>query len=71
MREDRLVLSDIESALLQGTIQKEYRDDPRGVRYCIVGYAVDLSTPVAVVLRFTHEDHLLIITTFVSDKHVE
>ena len=65
MRNDRLVLADIESALLRGRIDREYRDDPRGTRYRVVGTASDLETPVVVVVRFILDDRLLVITTFV------
>ena len=68
MRNDDLVLADIESALLRGTIHDEYRNDPRGVRYRVVGTASDLATPVAVVVRFVVDDRLLIITTFVLEN---
>jgi len=65
MRNDHLTLIDIESALLQGIIDCEYRDDPRGIRYRVSGTASDLETPIGVVVRFVLEDRVLVITTFV------
>lgn len=66
MRNDRLTLPDIESALLRGIIEQEYTDDPRGTRYLVVGEASDLSTRIAVVVRFIRQDDLLIITVFLA-----
>lgn len=71
MREDDLIVADIESALLGGRIAEEYRDDPRGTRYRVLGIATDLDTPVAVVVRFVVEGQLLVITTFVPKADAE
>lgn len=62
MRDDNLDLVDVESAILTGTIVQVFTDDPRGVRYEIVGQANDLSTDVGVVVRFA--GRLLIITVY-------
>jgi len=62
MHVDRLDVVDVESALLTGTIERVFTDDPRGTRYEIVGRATDLSTAVAVVVRFAGP--LLIITVY-------
>ena len=62
MREDHLDVVDIESAILTGTIERVFEDDPRGRRYEVVGTACDLSTPVGVVARFAGP--LLIITVY-------
>lgn len=62
MREDHLDVVDVESAILTGTIERVFEDDPRGRRYEVVGTACDLSTPVRVVVRFVGP--LLIITVY-------
>ncbi len=62
MPEDRLDVVNVESAILTGTIERVFEDDPRGPRYEVVGTACDLSTPVGVVVRFAGP--LLIITVY-------
>ena len=62
MRNDRLDVVDIEAAILTGTIERVYEDDPRGPRYEIVGRITDLSTQVGVVVRFAGP--LLVITVY-------
>lgn len=62
MRNDRLDLVDVESAILTGTIERVFDDDPRGRRYEVVGKACDLTTDVGVAVRFAGP--LLIITVY-------
>lgn len=62
MRDDKLDLVDVESAILTGTIERVFDDDPRGRRYEVVGMATDLTTKVGVVTRFVGT--LLIITVY-------
>jgi len=52
MREDSLDIVDVESAVLTGTIEAVFDDDPRGRRYEVIGRACDLDTRVGVVVRF-------------------
>lgn len=52
MRADRLDVIGVESALLTGTIHRQFFDDPRGVRYEVIGTACDQATPVGVIVRF-------------------
>ena len=66
MRNDRLDTVDVESAILTGTIERVFDDDPRGRRYEVVGKACDLTTRVGVVARFAGP--LLIITVYVGKK---
>ncbi len=61
-REDHLDVADVESAILTGTIDRVFEDDPRGLRYEVIGTACDLSTSVGVVVRFAGP--LLIITLY-------
>ena len=62
MRDDRLDVVDVESAILTGTIKRAFEEDSRGRRYEVVGKACDLLTEVAVVVRFAGP--LLIITVY-------
>ena len=62
MREDRLYVVDVESAILTGKIERVFEDDPRGPRYEVVGQACDEFTKVGVVGRFVGA--LLIITVY-------
>lgn len=64
MAEDDLDVDDGESAILRGTIVRIERDDPRGTKYVIHGLAVDGSTLVGAVGRFTSTERFLIITTY-------
>jgi len=68
MRDDGLELPDVESVLLTGRIDHRYPRDPRGTRWRVVGVATDLTTEVAVVVRFVLRNQLLVITTFVVEK---
>jgi len=62
MRKDHLDVVDVESAILTGTIEAVFDDDPRGRRYEVIGLACDLSTSVGVVARFAGT--MLIITVY-------
>jgi len=62
MREDGLYVVDVETAVLTGTIARVFEDDPRGVRYEVVGTASDLSTVVGVIGRLVGT--VLIITVY-------
>ena len=62
MEADNLDLVDLESAILTGTIQRVFEDDPEERRYEIIGKACDLTTDVGVVVRFAGS--LLVITVY-------
>ena len=62
MREDRLDVVDVESAILTGKIERVFEDDPRGARYEVVGKACDEFTEIGIVGRFVGA--LLIITVY-------
>jgi len=64
MADDNMDVLDIEAAMLTGRIEEVLTQDPRGTRYVVVGFATDLETSVAVVVRFLEQDHLLIITVY-------
>ena len=67
MYADNVTVPDVETALLRGTMNREYGDDPRGPRYHVVGTGTDLLTSVAVVVRLTNQGRVLIITVFRLD----
>lgn len=66
MVEDLLDILDVEAAILSGTISRLEKEDPRGTRYVVIGFADDQRTPVGVVGRFVHESRFLIITVYVA-----
>ncbi len=62
MREGRLDVVDVESAILTGRIERVFEDDPRGPRYEVIGKTCDQATDVGVVARFAGA--MLIITVY-------
>jgi hypothetical protein len=64
MAEDGLDIVDVETAILNGTIAKTQKGDPRGVRYTIHGIAADGITRVGSPGRFTDTGRYLIITAY-------
>ena len=62
--EDKLGICDIESAILNGKIIKQEKDDPRGTKFIIKGMGADQSTPIGVVDRFKETGVFLIITVY-------
>lgn len=64
MAEDDLEVWDLETAILTGEVHERQRDDPRGARYVVHGWAADQVSRVAVVSRFTETGRLLIITVY-------
>jgi hypothetical protein len=64
MAEDGLGILDIECAILQGSLTRVEKDDPRGPRYTVVGLAEGLQTEIGVVGRFMETGVLLIITVY-------
>ena len=64
MAEDRLSIIDVEHAILTGRVAQIERDDPRGNRYVTEGTAMDGTTRVGVVGRFSSSDRYLVITVY-------
>jgi Domain of unknown function (DUF4258) len=62
--EDNLDLLDVEHAILNGRIAKVEKDDLRGAKYVVKGFALDEQTLVGVVGRFTTAGRYLIITVY-------
>ena len=63
MAEDGFERSDIDNAILSGSIEKKLTHDPRGTRYRFVGPAGD-GRIVNVVCRFKETGPLIIITVY-------
>lgn len=70
MANDDLIFADIESAIANGAIQREFTDDPRGTRYEVIGKATD-GRQVAVICRIKETGKLLFITTWEVDERYE
>jgi hypothetical protein len=66
MADDDLQLVDIESAVLRGKIRRRFSEDPRGVRYEVVGPATD-GRRIAVICRVKETGRVLLITTYALD----
>ena len=66
MGEDGLDLFDVEHAILDGHVEREEHEDPRGTKYVVVGAAVDGSLMVTVG-RFKETGQYLIITVYRLD----
>ncbi len=64
MAEDDLDILDVEHAMLNGRIIKTEKDDPRGTKYVVKGFAIDEETSVGVVGRFADTGRYLIITVY-------
>jgi hypothetical protein len=64
MAEDNLDIINVETAILNGGLIKQEKDDLRGTRYTIHGIAADGNTAVAAVGRFTNVGRFLIITVY-------
>jgi hypothetical protein len=70
MAEDDLDIIDVEHSILNGTVVRTDRDDPRGTKYVVKGMAVDEITPVGTAGRFTSTARYLIITVYeMTDPH--
>ena len=69
MSDDELTSLDVEQAILTGKIEKRLTRDPRGVRYEVVGRALD-GRSVAVVCRIPTAEWLRIITVYDRDREI-
>ena len=63
MSDDEFISLDVEQAILTGMIEKRFTRDPRGVRYEVVGRALD-GRSIAVVCRILTTEWLRIITVY-------
>jgi len=66
MSDDELTSLDVEQTILTGKIEKRFTSDLRGVRYEVVGQALD-GRSIAVVCRIPTTEWLRIITVYEAD----
>jgi hypothetical protein len=64
MAEDRLLVADVECALLTGELVKIESDALRGSRFTVIGRSEDGRAEVGVVGRFTETGIYLVITVY-------
>ena len=64
MDEDGLDETDLRYAILQGDINAELTDDPRGIRFVVRGATLDQERVMEVVCRFLPSGLLRIITVY-------
>ena len=60
MAEDNLVILDVEHAIMTGQVARREKDDLRGTKYIVEGFALDGATSVGVVGRFSGNRFLII-----------
>ncbi len=63
MVNDNLIFADIEMAIANGQIRRKFTREPRGIRYEVVGPAID-GREIAVICRIKNTGRLLLITTY-------
>lgn len=63
MDEDNLSDGDVREAILQGGVRAELTGDPRSIRYLVKGKSGSID--IEVIVRFTTEDSIRIITVYV------
>jgi Domain of unknown function (DUF4258) len=66
MASDLLEATDVENAILTGSITKRFTKDPRGTRYEVMGKACD-GRAMAVICRIVAADSLTMVTVFALD----
>jgi hypothetical protein len=64
MDDDDLDESDVRFAVLHGEISAELTDDPRGIRFVVLGNTPDETRALEVVCRFLPSSLLRIITVY-------
>ena len=64
MDDDDLDETDVRYAILNGEISSELTDDPRGIRFVVLGEASDKTRALEVVCRFLPTGLLRIITVY-------
>jgi len=64
MDEDDLDETDVHFAILHGEISSELTDDPRGIRFIVLGNTEDQTHALEVVCRFLPSNLLRIITVY-------
>ncbi len=69
MLNDDLQMNAIDAVILSGRIRRRFTDDPRGIRYEVVGPTAD-GRQVAVIRRLKETGTLLLITTYVLEPGI-
>ncbi len=64
MDEDDLDETDVRYGILHGEISSELTDDPRGIRFVVLGNTQDKTRALEVVCRFLPSNLLRIITVY-------
>jgi hypothetical protein len=64
MDEDDLDETDVRYGILHGEISSELTDDPRGIRFIVLGNTEDQTRALEVVCRFLPSNLLRIITVY-------
>ena len=64
MADDDLLLVDVETAILTGSIVRETKGDVRGTVYAVQGAGSDRQTLVGVAIRLNERGNALIITAY-------
>lgn len=64
MDDDDLDVTDVHNAILHGEISSELTDDPRGIRFVVLGNTQDQIRFLEVVCRFLPSGLLRIITVY-------
>jgi hypothetical protein len=64
MDEDDLTEADVRVAILNGRIEKELTEDPRGLRFLVRGNPADSEKEIEVIYRFLPSGTLRIITVY-------
>jgi len=67
MANDRLVFADVENAIANGHLRRKFTRDPRGIRYEVVGTALD-GREIAVICRIKSTGRVLLITTYALEE---
>jgi hypothetical protein len=63
MASDELEFADVKRAIATGKIRRKFKRDPRGVRYEIVGRALD-GREIGIICRIKSTGKLLFITVY-------
>lgn len=63
MAADELEFADVKKAIATGRIKRKFTQDPRGIRYEIVGRAID-EREIGIICRIKSTGKLLFITVY-------
>lgn len=69
MADDDLIFPDIEMVVANGRIRRTFTSDPRGIRYEVVGPAID-GRQIGIICRIKNTGKLLFITVYDLEKEL-